>query len=112
MCYTGACDCTGATSNTSPTDMNHCCSGGLNGVSFSDADGTCSSCPGGISSAHSPTVILTTLLHVDCHSTTADCTGTIMANGMGVSERRCCSTLGGTSFSVNGQCFGCTGGKH
>ncbi|XP_065899976.1 inter-alpha-trypsin inhibitor heavy chain H5-like isoform X2 [Dysidea avara] len=94
MCYTEACNCTGNTSNTSPTDMNHCCSGGLNGVSFSDANGICSPCPG------------------DCHSTTADCTGTIMANGMGVSERRCCSTLGGTSFDVNGQCFECTGGVY
>ena len=112
MCYTGACDCTGATSNTPPTDMNDCCSGSLNGVSFSDADGTCSPCPGGISSAHLPTVILTTLFHVDCYSTTADCMGTIMADGTDVSERRCCSTLGGTSFSVNGQCFECTGGTY
>ncbi|XP_065896424.1 uncharacterized protein [Dysidea avara] len=41
--------------------------------------------------------------------TCSSCPG---ADGTSVSERRRCSTLGGTSFGVNGQCFECTGGVY
>lgn len=64
MCYTEVCDCTGASSSTSPTDINHCCSSGLNGVSYSAADGTCSSCPGGISLTHLPNSNISYILYI------------------------------------------------